>query len=267
MPADAPPPALTIAGSDPSGGAGLQVDLKTFQSHGVYGMAVVTLITVQNTRGVDRVETLAPDLVVEQLGAVLDDIPPAAMKTGSLGSPAIIGAVTKRLDGVDAPLVVDPVMVSKHGALLVDGETETAFRELLLPRATLVTPNRREAERLTGREIETLSDLERAASELSELGPACVLVKGGVLPGRNDSLDALATRRGVRVFVQRRLLDPARHGAGCMLSAAITARLALGEETEDAVERSLDLVSRAMERGVQLGGGIRPLSPFCEPAP
>jgi hydroxymethylpyrimidine/phosphomethylpyrimidine kinase len=256
---------LTVSGSDPSGGAGLQVDLKTFQAHGVFGMGVVSLLTVQNTTGVQRVELLAPDLVAAQLRAVLSDIPPAALKTGSLGSADVIAAVADELTANKAPLVVDPVLVSKHGDALGDDSAVSAYREQLLPRATLVTPNRSEAERLLERRLETLDDLERGARELRELGGQNVLIKGGVLPGKADAIDVLAGANGVRVFAHRILERPARHGAGCVLSAAITACLALGIPVESAVDRSLDLIARAMERRSGLGHGVQPLHPFCEP--
>ncbi len=240
-----------------------------FQSHGVFGMAVVTLLTVQNTCGVERVQVLDGTLVEQQLRAVLQDIPPAAIKTGSLGSSAVIQAVTRGLDATPAhlrpPLVIDPVMTSKHGAMLVDGATEAAFREHLLPRASLLTPNLREAERLLDRRIQDLAELERAAGDLHAMGPRYVLLKGGVLPTRNDAVDVLVGPDGMRVFVGRRLLEPSRHGAGCFLSAAVTARLALGQDMEQSVAKGLELIARAMESGAGLGQGIRPLDPFCEP--
>ena len=147
--------ALTIAGSDPSGGAGLQADLKTFQQLGVYGMTAVTLITVQNTQSLQRIEVLSPEMVVAQLDAVLVDIPPRAIKTGALGNAAVVQAVGERLQGVDGPLVVDPVLVSKHGQLLAGDDVMEAYRKYLLPQALLVTPNRFEAERLTGLKLDS----------------------------------------------------------------------------------------------------------------
>src|SRR5258708_34938404 len=173
-----PPIALTIAGSDPSGGAGIQADLKTFHQFEVYGEAVITLLTVQNTVRVSRVEVMPPALVLEQLAAVLEDIPPAAAKTGALGSVDMVEALA-RAAAFTFPLVVDPVMVSKHGLSLLPSAAAAAIRSLLLPRAFLVTPNVPEAEALTGIKILTLDDMRRAACRLRELGARAVLIKAG----------------------------------------------------------------------------------------
>src|SRR5450759_3240259 len=165
-----PPIALTIAGSDPSGGAGIQADLKTFHQFGVYGEAVITLLTVQNTVRVSRVVVMPPALVLEQLAAVLEDIPPGAAKTGALGSAAMVEAVARAARDFTFPLVVDPVMASKHGLSLLPDAAAGAIRDLLLPRAFLITPNVPEAEALTGLAIHTLDDMRRAARRLRELG-------------------------------------------------------------------------------------------------
>ena len=184
-----PPIALTIAGSDPSGGAGIQADLKTFHQFGVYGEAVITLLTVQNTMRVSRVEVMQPALVLEQLAAVLEDMPPGAAKTGALGSAEMVEAVARAAADFAFPLVVDPVMVSKHGLSLLPDAAVGAIRELLLPRAFLITPNVPEAEALTGMKILTLQDMRLAACRLRELGAKAVLIKGGHLEG--DSTDLL----------------------------------------------------------------------------
>ena len=164
------PVALTIAGSDPSGGAGLQADLKTFHQFGVYGEAVATLITVQNTRGVTRVDTLAPDLVLAQLSAVLDDIPPGAAKTGALGSRGVVEAVADAAARFSFPLVVDPVMISKHGARLLDAASSQALVKRLIPRAYLLTPNLEEAEAMVGFSVDTPDAMRRAARTLAGMG-------------------------------------------------------------------------------------------------
>jgi hydroxymethylpyrimidine/phosphomethylpyrimidine kinase len=177
------PIALTIAGSDPSGGAGLQADLKTFHRFGVYGEAVVTLLTVQNTTRVSRVVVMDPVLVKEQIEAVLEDIPPGAAKTGALGSAKVVEAVAEAAAGFRFPLVVDPVMVSKHGLPLLPQAAMRAVRERLLPRAALITPNVPEAEALTGIEIRDLEAVRDAAGRIVEMGARAVLIKGGHLEG------------------------------------------------------------------------------------
>src|SRR4051794_27345431 len=195
------PVALTIAGSDPSGGAGIQADLKTFHQFGVYGEAVITLLTVQNTERVSRVEILPEDLVLEQLAAVLEDIPPPAAKTGALGSPAMVRAIARAAASFPFPLVVDPVMVSKHGAPLAEG----GGWEELLPYAALVTPNLPEAEALTG-----TADPRRAAQRLCEMGARAVLIKGGHSAG--DALDLLYDGVGWTEFPAPRIDTRHTHG-------------------------------------------------------
>src|SRR6266852_4858810 len=175
------PVALTIAGSDPSGGAGIQADLKTFHQFGVYGEAVITLITVQNTMTVERVECQAPDLVAQQLRAVLADIPPQAIKTGALGNAAIITAIACALRDSAAPLVVDPVLISKHGARLMSAEAQETLISDLLPLAFLITPNLDEAGALSGLVVRDISSMRKAAERLAAMGPRSVLVKGGHL--------------------------------------------------------------------------------------
>ncbi|MFM7251016.1 MAG: bifunctional hydroxymethylpyrimidine kinase/phosphomethylpyrimidine kinase [Planctomycetaceae bacterium] len=259
----APPVALTIAGSDPSGGAGLQADLKTFHQHAVYGASVVTLLTVQNTRSVDAVEVLPPALVVAQLDAVLDDIPPAAAKTGALGNTAVIAAVAARLARTGFPLVVDPVMVSKHGAALVADDAVRALVRDLLPRATLVTPNLPEAARLAGFPVEDVASMERAARAIHALGPAHVLVKGGHLEG--DAVDLLLSEGRVTLHAAPRIATRHTHGTGCTLSAAIAARLARGEAVAAAVAGACGFIRRAIAAAPGLGGGCGPVDHFADP--
>lgn len=263
--------ALTIAGSDPSGGAGLQADLKAFQQNGVYGMSVVTMITVQNTRGIDRVETLSPELVVQQLDCVVSDIAPSAIKTGALGNSSIVCEIAARLKGYDAPLVVDPVMVSKHGVALVDDATIDAYRDELLPLATLLTPNRWEAERLLGREIGSeMEDLLRATQLLQELGPEFVLVKAGEFDG--EQMHVLATSDELLTFAVERHDTNQTHGAGCALSAVITARLALSSPSKAtrsnqdittriraAIDFAIPAVNHAIRFAPNYGGGCGPI--------
>ena len=255
------PVALTIAGSDPSGGAGIQADLKTFHQFGVYGEAVITLITVQNTRGVSRVETLASDLVLEQLRAVLEDIPPGAAKTGALGSLPVVEALAR--ETFDFPLVVDPVMFSKHGARLMDRHMDRRMDQdgivLLLKRAFLVTPNLYEASELAGFVVDDLASMRRAAEALATLGAVNVLVKGGHLEG--DAVDVLYMRDGgFREFSAERIDTPHTHGTGCTYSAAITAELAKGTPLAQAVERAKTFVTEAIRTNPGLGGGAGPLN-------
>ena len=255
--------ALTIAGSDPSGGAGLQADLKTFHQHGVYGMSVVTLLTVQNTRAVSAVEMVGSDLVVAQLGAVVADIPPRAAKTGALGNAEIIAAVAGKLAGTSFPLVIDPVMISKHGAPLMAPDAVKALIAHLLPRAFLVTPNLAEAQQLAGVQVADTESMEQAARRIASMGPRHVLIKGGHLQG--DSIDLLLADGKVSLLPAPRVETPHTHGTGCVLSAAITARLARGEDVAEAVQGAKAFVHRAIGSNPGLGGGFGPINMFADP--
>jgi hydroxymethylpyrimidine/phosphomethylpyrimidine kinase len=254
------PVALTIAGSDPSGGAGLQADLKTFHQHGVYGEAVITLVTVQNTRGVERIQVLAPDLVAAQIRAVLADIPPQAAKTGALGSRAIVEAVAQLASTFTFPLVVDPVMISKHGAPLIDRDAAHALAEQLLPLAFLITPNLHEAAALVGFAVEDVDAMRRAAGKLVSMGAKNALVKGGHLLG--EAVDVLYANGHLREFMAPRIDTPHTHGTGCTYSAAITAELAKGTAIEEAVGRAKLFVTEAIRTNPGLGGGSGPLNHF-----
>lgn len=250
--------AMTIAGSDPSGGAGLQADLKTFHQHGVYGTSVVTLLTVQNTRKVESVEVLGPEFIISQLNAVLDDIPPAAAKTGALGNAAVIEAIADRAGCFLFPLVVDPVMVSKHGAPLIDDEAVQVLRQKLLPHAFLVTPNVPEAARLAEMEVSDLLTMEKAAAVISQLGASNVLVKGGHLMG--DSVDLLWTAGESHSLPADRVDTTHTHGTGCVFSAAITARLAKGEDLVTAVKMAKQFITAAIQNNPGLGQGYGPVN-------
>jgi len=251
--------ALTIAGSDPSGGAGLQADLKTFHQFGVYGEAVVTLITVQNTRGVKRVETLDPGLVAEQIEAVIADIPPQAAKTGALGNAGIVEAVAQVAQGFDFPLVVDPVMLSKNGARLLEKEALTGLIERLIPRAFLLMPNLAEAAALAGTPVEDLNAMRTAAKRLRELGASNILIKGGHL--RGDPIDLLYAAAGdFEEFPGPRIDTRHTHGTGCTYSAAITAELAKGTALRDAIGRAKRYVTEALRTSPGFGSGAGPLN-------
>lgn len=251
------PVAMTIAGSDPSGGAGLQADLKTFHQHGVYGTSVVTLLTVQNTLGVSAVEVLSSEFVLAQFDAVESDIPPAAAKTGALGDAAIVAAVAERTKTCSFPLVVDPVMVSKHGAPLMDEDAVEVLLKKLLPNAFLVTPNLPEAARLSGMDVTDRPAMEEAAGAIARLGVKNVLVKGGHLKG--DAVDLLWRDGEVHWLEAGRVDTRHTHGAGCVLSAAITARLAKGEDLTGAVEGAKRFVTTGLQNAPGLGRGWGPL--------
>jgi hydroxymethylpyrimidine/phosphomethylpyrimidine kinase len=252
------PVALTIAGSDPSGGAGLQADLKTFHRFGVYGEAVVTLITVQNTVTLDRVETLAPDLVLAQIHAVLDDIPPQAAKTGALGNAQVIEAVVEAARNFAFPLVVDPVGIAKQGARLGD---LSAIKKLIA-RAYLLTPNLDEASELVGFAVDDRDSMRRAGEILIRMGARNVLVKGGHLKG--DALDLLVLEGGeVREFSPSRIDTRHTHGTGCTYSAAITAELAKGTNLVEAVSLAKTFVTEAIRSNPGLGRGSGPLNHFA----
>ncbi len=252
------PIALTIAGSDPSGGAGVQADLKTFHQFGAYGEAVITLVTVQNTVRVSRVEVLAPALVLEQLAAVLEDIPPAAAKTGALGSAAMVEAIATAASQFTFPLVVDPVMVSKHGLPLLPDDAVQAIRDLLLPHAALVTPNVPEAEALTGATIRTLADVRKAARAIRSMGARAVLIKGGHLEA--ESTDVLFDGIEFHEFPAPRVDTRHTHGTGCTYSAGITAGLAAGLALAVAVARAKRFIHAAIESNPGLGHGCGPVN-------
>ena len=257
MPSIRQPVALTIAGSDASGGAGVQADLKTFHQFGVYGEAAITLITVQNTRGVQRVECLATDLVADQIRAVVGDIPPAAAKTGALGNCAIIEAVAALARDFPFPLVVDPVIASKHGAPLLAADAIQTLKTFLLPHAFLLTPNLDEATMLIGSEVRDIAGMRQAAEKLAAMGPQAVLVKGGHLQG--DPTDILFHRGKWTEFSSPRIETPHTHGTGCTFSAAITASLASGYELEEAVGRAKRYITAAIRGNPGLGSGTGPL--------
>ena len=251
--------ALSIAGSDPSGGAGLQADLKTFHRMGVYGEAVVTLVTVQNTRGVTRVEVMAPDLVLEQIHAVCCDIPPHAAKIGALGNRAVVEAVAAAAQTFTFPLVIDPVMISKHGASLMSEDAQRALAACLIPRAFLLTPNLEEATVLAGFPVTDIASMRRAAEKLVSLGAKNVLIKGGHLEG--EAVDVLfEPEHGFHEFTGPRIATPHTHGTGCTYSAAITAELAKGSPLRAAIARAKEFINEAIRTAPGLGSGTGPLN-------
>jgi hydroxymethylpyrimidine/phosphomethylpyrimidine kinase len=258
--------ALTIAGSDSGGGAGIQADLKTFQQFGVFGTTVIVALTAQNTRQVRAVETVPENMVTEQLTALAEDLPPAALKTGMLAEASMVRLVARAIrENGWGPLVVDPVMVATSGVRLLSTEAEEVVREDLLPLAALVTPNLDEAAILTGRVVHDAPTMERAGTTLLRFGAGAALIKGGHLSGPVLT-DILVTPSGIRRFTRPRIDTASVHGTGCTLSAAITAGLALGRPLERAVEDGLDFVHRAIAAAPGLGSGHGPLN-HTVPAP
>lgn len=252
------PVALSIAGSDPSGGAGIQADLKTFHQFGVYGMAVPALLTVQNTIGVETSTPLSPALVHAQLDAILRDIPPGIAKTGALGDPAVVSVVANWVRQSDIPVIVDPVMASTHGDSLANDKTIDAIVEELLPKCYLVTPNLPEAAKLSGITIKGRSDMRRAAERIGKSGARRVLVKGGHLD--SDPVDLLWDDGVVLTFPAPRIQSRQTHGTGCVLSAAIAAMLALDHTLIEAIERAKHFVTEAIRTAPGLGRGQGPLN-------
>lgn len=253
--------ALSIAGSDPSGGAGIQADLKTFHQHGVYGCAVVSLLTAQNTLRVDRAVAVDPGLVADQLDRVLEDLPVAAAKTGALGSAAIVAVVAERFVARRIPLVIDPVRLATHGATLIEDGARALLLERLLPCAALITPNADEASWLTGLPVRSLQEAVRAASALRGLGARAVLIKGGHLDER-DAVDVYCDQHGVHELRAERIENATGHGLGCTLSAAITARVALGQSMLQACAGAKQWLRDALAHSPQLGHGRSPVNHF-----
>ena len=254
---------LSIAGSDSGGGAGIQADIKTISLLGSYAATVLTALTAQNTRGVSSIHGLPPSFVCDQLDAVLTDIPIDVIKTGMLHTPAIISALAERLADrkVLIPMVIDPVMVAKGGAALLEREAVQVFCDPLLPMAYLLTPNVPEAERLLGRSIKNESEMEQAARDLYEMGAANVLIKGGHLTGRL-STDVLFDGNRFHHFSSERIFTSNTHGTGCSYASAISALLAQGEPLPIAVERSKIFISSAIRTAHSLGKGHSPVNHF-----
>lgn len=253
------PQALTIAGSDSSGGAGIQADLKTFIAFGVYGASVITAITAQNTTGVRSIFPLPTELLVEQLRAVMEDLHPGAVKTGMLPNRESILAIAREIDRYPGlPLVVDPVLISTSGCYLSDPETLAALREHLLPRAWLVTPNRQEAQTLTGIALDSEEDWIRAGKDLLQTGVKAVLLKGGHDSGEL-ARDLLLTPEGRLDFTAKRCQTVHGHGTGCTLSAAITAGLAKGQPLAEAIYRAKNYLTAALEQAFAVGAGPGPV--------
>ena len=252
---------LVIAGSDSGGGSGMQADIKTITLLGGYAMTAVTAVTVQNTFGVSAIHAIPPEIVAAQIRACIDDIGVDAIKIGMLGSAGVIEAVADALAGVAVPVVLDPVMVAKGGASLIDYDAAEALVRRLLPLAAVVTPNTPELVELTDTEIEDATDALLAAQELLGAGPRAVLAKGGHLPG--DTLtDWLVTRGGHIAFSAQRVASRHTHGTGCTLASALACGLGQGLALEAAVIRARAFVAQGIARAPGLGGGHGPLGFF-----
>lgn len=259
-----PAVALTIAGSDSGGGAGIQADIKSMQANGVYAASVITAVTAQNTVAVTKSMDLPIEMIAAQINAVMEDLPVQAVKTGMLSSVAIIEVVAERLAhyGVDQ-LVVDPVMISKSGFDLLHPDAMAALRDKMLPLATVCTPNVEEAMRLTGMSsIRTEADARRAACIIREMGPRAVLLKGGHLEDETDALDVLYDGQDFRVYREARIDTKNTHGTGCTYASAIAANLAQGMPLHAAVARAKLYVTKAIRAGLSIGAGHGPTDHF-----
>jgi hydroxymethylpyrimidine/phosphomethylpyrimidine kinase len=257
------PVAITIAGSDSGGGAGIQADLKTFAALGVHGTTAITSITAQNTRAVTAVEDLKPEMIREQIKAVVEDLGIDAGKTGMLHTEEIIKTVSSEISKYKFPLVVDPVMIAKSGATLLKPEAIDALKCYLLPEATIITPNKFEAEKLANMQIKNLKDAETAARKISEMGPKAVVIKGGHLEGK-DVVDLLYYDGEYKTFKGPRLDVKTTHGTGCSFSAAIAAELAKKVDLTAAVEKAKELVTLGIKFGLNIGKGYGPINPMAQ---
>jgi hydroxymethylpyrimidine/phosphomethylpyrimidine kinase len=252
--APCPPLALTIAGSDSGGGAGIQADLRSFAAYGVHGLTALTAITAQNTLGVSAITMLSGRIVAAQIKAVLDDFPVAAIKIGMIGTPALCRIISEALADVrQIPLIVDPVLVATSGAALARGSLVAAIRRHLIPHATLLTPNLPEAEQILGRAVRSREDMLSAARELRSLGAKSVLLKGGHLQGP-EVVDLLLGPDGEQWFTHTRI-DVEGHGTGCTLAAAVAAGMANGWPLTTAVSEAIAFVNRALSLAYRPGRG------------
>jgi hydroxymethylpyrimidine/phosphomethylpyrimidine kinase len=259
--------ALTIAGSDSGGGAGIQADLKTFAAHGVYGTSAITAVTAQNTVGVTGIATLPADIIIAQMEAVASDIGVDAVKTGMLANAAIVEAVAAAIDDLELPkVVVDPVMIAKSGDSLLEDEAVSAIRTVLLRRAFVVTPNAPEAEVLSGVPVRSVADAREAARRIHKLGPGAVVVKGGHL-GTADVVDLLYDGHSFTEFAGPRIDSRNSHGSGCTFAAALAANLALGHPLADAVRLAKEYVAGAIRHGLPIGHGHGPMDHFWRGVP
>ena len=253
---------LTIAGSDCSGGAGIQADLKTMSAHGVFGMSVIVSVVAENTARVIDIQDITPEMIEKQIDAVFEDIVPDAVKIGMLSTPACMQAVARKLDQYKPQhVVIDPVMYAKNGCPLMNPDAVGALIEYILPHADVLTPNIPEAECITGMKIENPADMEEAAKKIYAMGVRGVLVKGGHAIG--NALDVLYDGEQFYRFETQRINTKNTHGTGCTLSSAIASNLALGCDIPEAVRRAKDYVTDAIIHSLVIGNGCGPLNHFC----
>lgn len=258
------PVVLSVAGSDPSGGAGIQGDLKTIHALGAYGAAVPTLLTVQNTRGVTRVELLDDDLVQAQLTSLLEDLSPGAAKTGALGSERVVEMMGAVMAATTFPWVVDPVWLPSRGTPLTEGDLVESYRDAILPRAALVTPNADEAGKLGGLRVESIDDARQAAEAIARLGARAVLIKGGHLEGAARGTDVLLVDGALTELHAAEVIPGSFHGTGCALSAAIATRLAFGDSIPIAVAASKAWLTEALRSAFAVGAHVPPVNHLWE---
>ncbi|RKD32300.1 bifunctional hydroxymethylpyrimidine kinase/phosphomethylpyrimidine kinase [Thermohalobacter berrensis] len=252
---------LTIAGSDSSGGAGIQADLKTFSAHGVFGMSVITAVTAQNTQGVFAVEDISPELIAKQIESIFEDIRVHAVKIGMVSKIETIKTIAEGLKKYKPDnVVLDPVMVSKSGYHLLKPEAKEALINKLLPLATIVTPNIHEAEVITGIKINSLKDMEKAAYLIKNMGPKYVLVKGGHL--EENATDLLFDGNNIETLTTKKINTKNTHGTGCTLSSAIASNLANGYSIHEAVKLSKEYITTAIENSLDIGKGVGPTHHF-----
>lgn len=257
------PVALTIAGSDSGGGAGIQADLRTFAFHCVHGTSAITCVTAQNTLGVNRVDPLPAAAIIAQIQAVVEDIGVQATKTGMLLNQEIILAVAQQVKELKiANLVVDPVMVSRAGDQLIDDAAVACLRDRLIPQATIVTPNRYEVQMLSGLEIQSLADMQSAAQRIHKLGAQAVLVKGGGMSGSLRGVDVWFDGQQLETLTTSLVETTNTHGTGCTLAAAIAANLAQGKDLLTAVQKAKDYVTTALKYSLSIGKGQGPVGHF-----
>lgn len=256
--------ALTIAGSDTCGGAGIQADLKSFSANGVYGMSVITAVTAQNTMGVFGIQDINPEMIESQIDVIFEDIRVDAVKIGMVSKIESIKAISKALRKIEKlpPIVLDPVMISKSGFNLLSKDAKDTLVKELFPFAVLITPNLPEAEEILGVKINNIEEMKEAALKLKELGPQAVLVKGGHL--ENEATDLLFDGESFVFLPQERINTIHTHGTGCTLSSAIAANLAKGMTMEEAVKEGKRYITVAIEHGFELGKGVGPTNHFYE---
>ena len=254
--------ALTIAGSDSSGGAGIQADIKTFSANGVYGMSIITAITAQNTQGVFGIMDVTPEIIEKQIEVIFNDIEVGAIKIGMVSKIESIEAISNALRRVEKlpQIVLDPVMISKSGFKLLSDDAKNTLIEKLIPISTLITPNLPEAEELLGREILTIEDMKKAACDIKKLGAKNVLIKGGHLEG--EATDILYDGENFTLFKEERINTKHTHGTGCTLSSAITANLSKGMNIVDSVIFGKEYITGAIKNGFELGKGVGPTHHF-----